>query len=315
MGQGRIPAIDTFRGIVIAGMVIANHLSPLPSTPVWLRHAPTFKGITILDIGFPFLLFILGLLMPLSYERRLVQSGPGRTLLHFLKRNSLFIAFGLAGNAVLGQNPLHWWSVLSAIGLAGLLGLPFVRLRPGLRLATGILLWIAFELIRRLGYQEWLLANDRGELGGPPAAIAWAGLILVASFLSRDLERPDRTSRASAILGLALVGIGLGLSPFVPVTKPLVTISYLAITTGLAAIGLALVLLLDRFIRFRLTHFIILGSNPLLVYMLSGLLSETGHRLLSLASLWAALLSAAGVYALCFLVARFLYRRSILLRV
>ena len=311
----RHAGIDTFRGIVLAGMVIANHLAPLPITPNWLKHAPVFKGITILDLGFPFFLFIIGLLLPLSYQRRVAQSGLGRTTLHFLKRYGLLSAFGLAGNAVLGQNPVTWWGVLNAIGLAGLISLPFVRLSPGLRLLSGILLMVAFEVVKRLGYQDWLLANDHAALGGILGGIAWAGVILVASFLSQYLEEFGRAFRASLVLGLSLVSLGLILSRFVPVTKWLVTISYLAIGTGLACIALVIILALDRYVRFRLKHFIILGANPLIVYMLAGVLSEISHRLLKPVTFWAAFVSAAVVYAVCFLVAGLLYRRRRFIKV
>ncbi|MEO0073845.1 MAG: DUF5009 domain-containing protein, partial [candidate division WOR-3 bacterium] len=169
----RFRAVDLYRGVAIAIMILANHLGRFHTTPKWFRHAPLEQGITLVDLGFPIFVFILGLLIPFSWHRRRAADGLVHTALHFLKRYGILVAFGLAGNAVLGQNPLRWWSVLSTIGLAGIVSLPLVFLRPLQLLSAGLLLPGVFEVVKSLGYEDWLRHNDCGQLGGPLGCIAW----------------------------------------------------------------------------------------------------------------------------------------------
>jgi predicted acyltransferase len=259
---GRVRFLDIFRGMALAVMIVANHLDPLPGTPGWLRHAGVFHGLSLVDLGFPFFLFILGLLLPSSWQRRRSSSGLVRTPLHFLKRYGFMIAFGLAGNAVLGQHPLYSWGVLSAIGLAGVVSLPFVSLPGSVRLAVGLLLMLGFETLRLRGFGTWLVHNDAGQLGGAPGSVSWAGVILVASSLGDRLSAGRGFVRACLALGVVLSMVGLTLTPLVPVSKPVLTLSYVLLCSGLACLAALLVLLLDRWAGAQLGHFVILGSNP-----------------------------------------------------
>lgn len=270
----------------------------------------------MVDIGFPIFLFILGLLLPCSWQRRRAASGITRTVLHFLRRYALLITFGLAGNAALGQNPLHWWSVLSTIGLAGIVALPFTPLKPVLRLAAGGLLVTFFELVKSLNYEDWLLHNDQGQLGGPLGCIAWAGVILIGSSHSHRLGDFKRLLTAALLTGTGLTFSSLILGFVIPLSKQLVTVSYVLISSGIACFGLAAAMLVDRLTHSRpalVNHLMTLGANPLVVYMLSGLLSEGYHAILPTNSPTTALISAGMIYVACSLIARLLFRHNLVI--
>ncbi|MGQ9707376.1 MAG: DUF5009 domain-containing protein [bacterium] len=306
----RDPAIDTFRGVLLAGMVISNYFNQVATAPGWLHHAPPFGGITIPDIGFPMFLFILGLLLPESLARRLRHTGILNTALHFLKRYGLLIVFGIAGNLMLGQPIVNNWSVLQSIGIAGLIALPFTFFVPWIRLIIGIgLVWVHQALLS-LGYQQWLLTNERGELAGILGGFAWAGVILIASFV-----RAKRHSIYQPLfIGIGFSLAGLLLSHWLPISKPLATPSYILLTIGLAGLGLTLFLVIDRWLHLRLNHFIILGVNPLFVYMLSGVLNTIGTRLLPAATPILMLAFVSLNYLLTFGAALFLYKRNWLIK-
>ncbi|MEO0080747.1 MAG: heparan-alpha-glucosaminide N-acetyltransferase domain-containing protein [candidate division WOR-3 bacterium] len=309
----RIQAVDVFRGMAVAVMVVANYLEPLTVTPGWLQHAQPLSGLNFLDIGFPFFVFISGMLLPGSLARRLALGGWRKTLFHFLKRNLLLIAFGIAGTLLLRGHPLRDWGVLQAFGLAGLVALPFARLRPGARFAAGLVLITAYQVMLSLGYAEWLLGHEHGDLGGIAGCIAWAGVMLIGSFLSRHLSDLRQSLVWSASLALALGIAGFALHYVVPVTKPLVTASYALVCCGLAAAGFALVLGLD-IAGIRLAHFALFGANPLVCYMLSGVLAEGLRSLVPEPTLLPALALASLIYLVCFLCALFLRRRGIFVK-
>jgi predicted acyltransferase len=303
-------AIDTFRGVLLAGMVLANYLGQFNTAPGWLRHAQPFAGLNLPDIGFPLFLFILGLVLPESLTRRLRRTGTLKTLLHFLRRYCLLIVFGIAGNLLLGQPIITNWSVLQSIGLAGLLALPFAFLAPWLRLASGLALIGIHQALLNLGYQQWLLINEKGGLAGIFGGFAWAGVILIASFV-RTKGQP---LYAPLFTGIGLSLAGLLLTLWLPLSKPLATPSYTLFTSGLASLGLTLFLLIDRRLGIKLKHFIILGVNPLFVYMLAGVLSTIGARLLPAPAPGLMIVLAGLIYLLTFTAARFLYLRNWLIK-
>ena len=70
--QGRIVALDAFRGLTIAAMILVNN--PGDWSHVWapLRHAD-WHGWTPTDLVFPFFLFIVGTAIPLAFARRREQ--------------------------------------------------------------------------------------------------------------------------------------------------------------------------------------------------------------------------------------------------
>ncbi len=303
-------AIDTFRGVLLALMVIGNYLGQIQTVPVYLAHAQPLKGITVVDLGFPLFLFILGLVLPGSLRRRLEHRGKWKTVYHFLKRYLLLILFGIAGNLVLGQPIFTNWSVLQSIGLAGLISLPFAFLAPAVRLVLGVGLVGLHQAILNLGYQQWLLTNEQGDLAGIFGGFAWAGVILIASFVGAGGKSICRALFSGLFFSLA----GIFLSVWLPLTKPLATASYTLFTIGLGGLGLTLFLILDRLVQVRLEHFVILGVNPLFVYMLAGVLSTLFARILPAPAPLLMIALAGAIYFLTFAAALLLYKRNWLLK-
>jgi|SRR5665213_3371132 len=68
----RLVSLDIFRGLVIVVMTIVNFLSPVHGVPAWLKHRPeALEGYTLADVVFPAFLFIVGVAIPFSLQRRL----------------------------------------------------------------------------------------------------------------------------------------------------------------------------------------------------------------------------------------------------
>jgi heparan-alpha-glucosaminide N-acetyltransferase len=66
---GRIVSVDALRGLTILLMIFVNDLGP--GAPSWMHHIrpPRADGMTLADVVFPAFLFIVGVSIPLAFER------------------------------------------------------------------------------------------------------------------------------------------------------------------------------------------------------------------------------------------------------
>ena len=118
----RIDSVDALRGLIILLMVFVNDLGP--AAPAWMHHIkpPNADGMTLADIVFPAFLFLVGVSIPLAFER---ARAAGKTrlglLVHILTRTAGLLLLGViemnsSHDRTLGRS----WSVLafSAVILA-----------------------------------------------------------------------------------------------------------------------------------------------------------------------------------------------------
>ena len=71
---GRIISVDVLRGLTILLMIFVNDLGR--GAPSWMHHIQpsSADGMTLADVVFPAFLFIVGVSIPLAFER---ARGPG----------------------------------------------------------------------------------------------------------------------------------------------------------------------------------------------------------------------------------------------
>ncbi|HJZ95241.1 MAG TPA: hypothetical protein VKE70_01965 [Candidatus Solibacter sp.] len=94
----RLIALDVFRGITIAGMLLVNNPGSWSAIYPPLEHAP-WNGWTLTDLIFPFFLFIVGITTELS------KKDPKR----IIRRGLLIVLAGLLLNAF----PFFWWGKIA----------------------------------------------------------------------------------------------------------------------------------------------------------------------------------------------------------
>ncbi|MEP7005256.1 MAG: heparan-alpha-glucosaminide N-acetyltransferase domain-containing protein [Sphingomonas bacterium] len=178
----RLAALDVFRGIAVAGMIIVN--DPGSWQHVWwpLDHAP-WHGWTPTDIVFPAFLFAVGTALGLSFPRRL-DPGDRRALWGKIGRRVLaLIALGLAFTLISHHSldTLRLPGVLQRIGLCYGLAAALLLLtarhgsdglwRLNLRVIAGTALlilmayWAAMALIPVPGFGAGVLTPE-GNLAG-----------------------------------------------------------------------------------------------------------------------------------------------------
>src|SRR4051812_5423517 len=93
---GRIDSVDALRGLTILLMVFVNDLGP--AAPAWMHHIqpPDADGMTLADVVFPAFLFLVGVSIPLAFERaRAAGRSTGAQFVHVLTRTGGLLLMGV----------------------------------------------------------------------------------------------------------------------------------------------------------------------------------------------------------------------------
>jgi len=308
----RLASLDFLRGGAIFFMVLFNALYFYQSVPNWLKHAPA-DGLTLPDLGVPIFLFALGVSYRLSFSRWLEKTGKKKTLLHFLFRFLILWAFGFFGELMVFGH--FTWGVLAMIGAVGLYCLPLLFLPPFQRLLVSFLLLAAYQGALLAGMPVLFMEDG---LGGPFAVFAWAFPAIVAASCGTWMQEKRWPKKMMEIMaaGFGLISLGLILSPFIPFNKHKVSLPYVVFTSGLSLIVFLFSFILMDIGKLRIAVFTSLGKNPLIIYMLSGVLTLGLKTITPEAASFTLLLAESLVVLLInYAVAKWLDRRGLALRV
>lgn len=275
----RLVALDVFRGLTIAGMLLVNNPGTWGAIYPPLRHA-TWHGWTPTDLIFPFFLFIVGITTHLSLSaRRARGDDEGRLVRQVLRRGGIIILLGLLLSGfpfipAYGFDPstMRFPGVLQRIGVAyiaaGLLTLR-TSARAQLVVVTTLLLgyWAAMTLIPVPGTG----AVGDVALATPDASLAaWLDRTLLGDHLWRQSKTWDPEGILSTLpaIGTAMLGVfagrwiaaprllmerlaglfavgalamvaGLVWNWWFPINKNLWTSSYVLFTAGMACVTIA----------------------------------------------------------------------------
>ncbi len=72
--KDRVVTIDILRGLIILVMVFVNDVASVKGLPWWTYHMPAGQnGLTYVDVVFPAFLFIVGMAIPLAFQRRFAR--------------------------------------------------------------------------------------------------------------------------------------------------------------------------------------------------------------------------------------------------
>ena len=264
----RLVAIDQFRGFAILLMILANYLNNVSVIPDWLKHSNDM-GYTVIDLIAPMFVFAMGLTYGISFRRRLDRDGAWNTYQHFLTRYLALLGLGYLITIVWELSgikpPSINWGLLQALGAAGLLALPFIRLSPVLRVAIGLGILAVYQvLLDRFWLQEVLLAPHNGPWG----ALSWGAMLILATAMA-DLYHDERLSRYAfpfVSVGLAIAGLATAL--LIPVSKDRASVSYVILCLGLSGLVFSLFHWLDGRWKLKLPILTDWGRNPLILYLL-----------------------------------------------
>lgn len=304
--SGRLISLDVFRGLTIAGMVLVNNAGNWNAVYPPLAHA-AWNGWTPTDLIFPFFVFIIGVAIPLAFERRKAAGGSQRDLHLKILRRSVII-FGL-GLLVLNAFPytLDKWQHLRIPGVMQRLALCYLfaaliflmtKVRTQILIAAGLLIgyWLLMKLIAAPGYARgdlslegslasWLdrtlmpghtykpMYDPEGLLSTVPAISTALFGVLAGQWLMQRREAFEKVAGLFAVGALCVI-VGYVWDWAFPINKALWTSSYVMFTGGLALQLLALcywAIDLKGYRRWA-QPFVVFGVNALALYVLSSLL-------------------------------------------
>ncbi|HEX9938893.1 MAG TPA: heparan-alpha-glucosaminide N-acetyltransferase domain-containing protein [Longimicrobium sp.] len=308
---GRLQALDVFRGITIAGMLLVNNPGTWSTIYDPLEHAP-WHGWTPTDTIFPFFLFIVGVAMTFSFAGQLAKGQPrGRIFGRAVKRAAILFLLGLLLAAFpyynLDLGNLRIPGVLQRIAVCFLFASAiylFVPRRGQPWVAAALLLgyWAAMALVPVPGCGAGELDDkgctlaayvDRAVLGtnhlwasaktwdpeGVLSTLPAIATVLLGIFAGSWL-RGERTpaERATGLFfaGNVLMVAGLVWHAVFPINKNLWTSSYVLFMGGMGMVGLAMCYwLVDvKGNRWWTRPFVVFGTNAIAAFFLSGIFAR-----------------------------------------
>lgn len=314
--RSRLAALDTFRGLTVAGMIIVN--TPGSDEFIWwpLDHAE-WHGFTPTDLVFPAFLCAMGMALGLSFPRT-VDAQFWRRI---ARRVFALIAIGWAWQMLArpGIETFRVFGVLPRLGLCFGLAASFAiltaRRTPDGKADLNAAAILIAILVLLLGYWAAMALGgdftpegnfagwvDRSIVGSnhmwragrdaagnvvydpeglfstlPATANVLFGLLAALAWQ----RAPDRATLWIALAGVALVLLGFALSSAFPINKKIWTSSYVLLSTGLSALLFAGCVVATRSAALRraLLPFDLLGMNAILAYIVSLLIGLAGLRL------------------------------------
>lgn len=302
----RLVALDVFRGLTIAGMVLVNNPGVWTAVYPQLLHAE-WHGWTFTDTIFPFFLFIVGVAVPMALGGRPLEGVHGK----IARRTAVLFGLGLwlavfpFFNGLTGTwvnlGELRIMGVLQRIALCyaacALIFLYLPTWRAQVWLTAGLLVfyWIAMSLGGPLTPEGNLSgAIDRAILTPahiwkgsdqiydpeglfstiPALATAMMG-VLCGRWLMLGKPAYETVAGLFAV-GFGLLTLGWAWGQVFPINKPMWTSSYAVFMGGMALLVLAACIwLIDlKGVRWWTAPFVIFGVNALALYIGSSMLAR-----------------------------------------
>jgi predicted acyltransferase len=296
----RLEALDVFRGITVAAMILVSTPGDWDAVYWPLDHA-AWHGWTPTDLVFPFFLFAMGAAVPIALARRRVA--PRRLRRHVGRRAAILFALGLLLNAMNARLPFEW-SAFRIPGVLQRIAIVFVvvawltekhsrNVQIGAAVAALIGYWAAMMLVPVPGVGAGVLTQngnlasyiDRLVLGRHLAFGTWdpEGILstipaiataLCGVFAGDWLIEPGIRVHRSLWLwaaGAVATAVALVWDRVFPINKNLWTSSFALLSAGIAAQLLAIchwVLDVKRMKGWSLP-FVAFGRNALAAYFLS----------------------------------------------
>ena len=264
----RVISLDVFRGLTIAVMIFVNFLAYYPETPAILKHAP-WTGLTLADLVFPFLLFIVGVSMSYSFASRSKQSS-SKLWGHFIFRVvvlyliGIALGFGFFLRGIPDFSSIRIPGALQLIALSSLFAAPLARSKTRwVLVAASLLLVFQSVILLRVGapgvplgsldvnnnITGWVDSRVFGsshllyhnfDTEGLIAVINGTAIMMLGLACGRTLRltKHDWDSVKYLIVGGTIaLALGLIITPSLPLIKQLYTASYILVNARFRAIN------------------------------------------------------------------------------
>lgn len=229
--SGRLISLDALRGFVMFWIMSGEHIihalakaAPFPFF-IWMSsqlHHAEWNGITFYDMIFPVFLFVAGVSMPYSFEKKMQLAGvktpkelplneKRKIYLSMLKRTCILLALGFVVNGLLrfdGFDQTRFASVLGRIGiawfLAGIIYLNFDLKKQ--------IIWFAGILIGYYVTMKWVPVPNFGSgiLTKEGSLEGYIDRLFLPGRLHSTVYDPEGIFSTIPAVATALLGVFLG---------------------------------------------------------------------------------------------------------
>lgn len=349
--SSRVLAIDAFRGFVMLSMLLRDfNLRKFEHTPILgtiytqLCHVK-WQGFHFEDYILPAFLFIIGMAIPLSDDkRRAMGESGGRRLYHAFTRTIFLFAIGMIINCILRNQVIYSVGVLQILAVSYIGGYLIARLSLRWQVFAFVFLVFMYWLIIFLfGHNSYMERNNLVwyidmKLIDPSLVSVWGyyytlitstAMVVFGAIIGRMLI--NRKSAGRFMLWLLLLGVigvlsGVALDPWVPIIKRMITSSYTLLTMGLCCLSMLVFYCLIDVLGFRRWAFVfmVIGANSIFIYVIdltlhAWLIQKAGifveYYFARGIGAYTAPLSALVVLTFEFCLCLWLYRRKLYIRI
>jgi len=283
--------VDHARGFIMLLLVVTEFL------PVFVREGTeiarfflahpanqrTVEFMNFYDVGAPAFIFIMGLLMPLSFFHRKDRDGTGKAVRHMVIRYGIILLLGYLviiidqGGIVKesGGMIIVIWDVLPSLGLVGIIAIPFLFVNPKLRaiLASVLLIFYQFMILYG-GWREYAIESVHGGIFG--TIFGFSAIMIYATCIGElffiDKETPEKKKyQIYAIIGIVAFvgGILLALIPEWYANKRQVTLTYILISLGTSTLLSFIFIGIDRIVKKPIFILDSYGKSPFIIYVIA----------------------------------------------
>ncbi len=229
--NGRLISLDALRGFVMFWIMSGEHIihalakaAPIPVF-IWMSsqlHHAEWNGITFYDMIFPVFLFVAGVSMPFSFEKKMSLAGvltpqelpvseKRKIYLSMLKRTGILLVLGFIVNGLLrfdGFDHTRFASVLGRIGLAwffaGIIYLNFDLKKQ--------FIWFLAILIGYYAAMKWIPVPEfgAGVLTKEGSLESYIDRLLLPGRLHSTVYDPEGIFSTLPAISTALLGVFTG---------------------------------------------------------------------------------------------------------
>lgn len=283
--------IDHARGLIMIFLVITEFLPVIFRTGseigrFFLAHPANERIVEYMnfyDIGAPAFIFIMGLLMPLSFSHRKERDGVKKAVTHMVIRYGIILILGIVvifidqGEIIKmeGDILIIYWDVLPTLGLVGLIAIPLLWLKPKLRaiVATVMLVFYQFMLLYG-GWREYAILSIHGGIFGTifgfSTIMIYATCLGEVMLLNKEYSEKKRYQIYAIFGAIALLGgLLLWLVPGWYPNKRQVTLTYISISLGVTILMTLIVIGIDNKVKQPIFIIDSYGKNPFLIYVIA----------------------------------------------
>lgn len=298
----RLFSLDVFRGAIMFLLVAEaagfhHSLSELTEGTVFyviaeqLHHHP-WHGLRFWDLIQPFFMFIVGVAMPFSLQKRLASGSKGKVTEHLLRRCFLLFTFGVLLHCVY-NHALVWelWNVLVQLAFTILIAYAIMHLPHKAQIGISIGLLTLTEALYRGYNMESPYAQGHESFGSwadwltmgkvndgywvfvnfiPTAAHTIWGVVCGQVLLSNRTNQEKLRPFLLWAPALLILGYGLDMMNITPIIKRIATSSFTLASGGWAVLILALSY---WWIDVKGNHkkwlriFSVVGTNSIFIYL------------------------------------------------